>query len=186
MILDSQFTNARLSARAKALQRLPDIARRYGATELHLLGSLAHCSGDAFSDIDAWLTFPDADIDRAIEHRTQIFGELGDALIRHEMAPVRPLGGVYALVLYDTNAGPVHVDWYLAPQRTSRIPRGAKVVFEDVDVSDGDWILDNQADQTDSLSKRIDWLICMLFIGVKMVARTDNDGFVTFLEGMYR
>ena len=145
MDLVSAFAAHRIAARTFQLDAIAVAAARHGATALHLFGSLGRQSADALSDIDVWLTFPDDAIDNAIDRRHDLYGEIGDVLLTHEMAGNRPLGGVYSLVLYQTIAGPTQVDWYLAPQRTSRIDPLWTLVYERVPLPRGEWQLDFSA-----------------------------------------
>jgi hypothetical protein len=151
-----------------------------------LLGSLGRQAGDAFSDIDAWLTIPDDLIGAAVQGRHTLYRNVGDLLLTHEATSNRPLGGAYTLALYQTNAGPMQVDWYLAPQRSSRVAPQAGVLFERVPVPRGEWQLDSEALQHRDLTERISWLIGMLFIVIKTLVRGGDTSFLRFLGKAYR
>lgn len=80
----------------------------------------------------------------------------------------------------------MQVDWYLAPQRTSRVVPEATVCFEHVPVPRGEWLLDKEAWQQHDLSERISWLTGMLFVAFKIILRGGDPGFLEFLAGAYR
>lgn len=180
------FTTRRVAARSQLLDAIATASQQHGATAAHLLGSLGRQTADAFSDIDGWLTFPDQAIATAVRTRLTLYQRVGDLLLTHEAPSNRPLGGVYTLALYQTAAGPVQVDWYLAPQRTSRVAPEAAVCFEYVSVPRGEWQLDGDAFGEERLSDRVTWLIAMLFIASKKLMRDEDASFLRFVGEAYR
>jgi hypothetical protein len=186
MIQTSMLAKRRIAARTALLQDIAAASQEHGATAFHLLGSLSRQTADAFSDIDAWLTFPDDLIDAAVRSRHTLYRNVGDLLLTHEAASNRPVGGVYTLALYQTSAGPIQVDWYLAPQRTSRVAHQATSIFERVAVPRGEWRLDSEARQQQDRARRINWLIGMLFIAIKTLLRGGDTRFLWFLGAAYR
>lgn len=186
MIPAVSLLDRRLAMRAALLDAIAAAAPRRGATALHLLGSLGRQTADALSDVDVWLTFPDDVIDAVLRDRHDLYREVGDLLLTHEATGNRPLGGVYALALYQTPAGPMQVDWYLAPQRTSRVVPQAAVVFERVAVPRGAWRLDTAAQQEEALAERVSWLTCMLFVAIKVIVRGEQLDVLGFLARAYR
>jgi hypothetical protein len=167
------------------LARIRDAAQTANASALHVLGSVARSTADEHSDLDVWLTFPDAAIASVLQNRHAVFASVGDILISHEAASNSPVDGAYALVVYQTSAGPMQVDWYLAPQSTSRVAPDALTKFEDWPVEQGEWRLDRSAQRDQTLRERVDWLVCMLFIGVKKVLRGRDRDFESFLARAY-
>ena len=120
-----------------------------------------------------------------VQNRREMFASVGDVLIAHEAHSNRPVGGAYSLVVYITSAGPIQVDWYLAPQATSRVAPDALKVFEDAPVRIGEWCLDRSARSEQTLTERVDWLVCMLFVGAKKVLRGRDRNFEAFLARAY-
>lgn len=179
------FTARRIAARVELLDALTAASHRHGATAAHLLGSLGRQTADAFSDIDAWLTFPDDRIDRVVQRRKALYDSVGDLLLTHEAAGNRPVGGIYTLALYQSPFGPLQVDWYLAPQQTSRVAPEAAVLFEDVPVPRGEWQLDHEATTEGNCRDSVNWLITMLFIAIKTLVRGDDVPFLRFLAGAH-
>lgn len=175
----------RTRVREMLLARLRDTARASNASGLHVLGSVARSTADEHSDLDVWLTFPDAAIASVVQSRQAMFASIGDVLISHEAASNRPVSGAYALVVYQTPAGPIQVDWYLAPQATSRVTGEALTVFEKFAVVRGEWRLDRSVRSEQTLRERVDWLVCMLCIGVKKVLRGRDREFEAFLARSY-
>ena len=180
------FAERRIVARSALLDAIVAASEQHGATAGHLLGSLGRQAGDAFSDIDVWLTWPDETIDAAVRDRFDLYRRVGDLLLTHEAAGNRPCGGAYTLALYQTLAGPVQVDWYLAPQQTSRVAHQAAVLFEHVPVPRGKWQLDSEALLQQDLTERISWLIGMIFIASKTLLRGDDVTLLRFLGEAYR
>ena len=176
----------RVAERNAAIAAIASAARTHGAVAFHLSGSLGRGDADAFSDIDAWLTFPDEAIDQVVFAREDLFGAIGRVLLVHEMAPNRPPGGVYALVLYEAPSGPLQVDWQLAPRQSSRIDGASKRVFADISVPAGERPSDPDAEQATDRTERITWLIAMLFVTIKMILRGNGDEFLAFLATAYR
>lgn len=121
----------------------------------------------------------------AVRTRFTLYHGVGDLLLTHEAPSNRPLGGVYTLALYQTSAGPVQVDWYLAPQHTSRVAPDAAVCFEYVPVPRGALKLDHDALREERLSDRVSWLIAMLFIASKKLMRDEDASFLRFLGEAY-
>jgi hypothetical protein len=186
MDIPGRLLAQRVAIRNDYLDAIASVARRSGATALHVIGSLGRSKADALSDIDVWLTFPDAAMGAALRDRWRLYGAVGEVLLTHEMAPNRPPGGAYTLVLYATAAGPLQVDWYLAPQASSRIGPSAHTVFAHAAVPAGDLPTDGDAEHVVSPSERISWLACMLFVAVKAVARGGSRDFLGFLGEAYR
>src|SRR5687768_3260225 len=134
----AQLMAKRVRLREEQLASITSAARLYGARALHVIGSLGRGTADGLSDVDAWLTFPDEAIGGVIRDRWRLYGAVGEVLIAHEMTPNRPPGGIYSLVLYASAAGPLQVDWYLAPRSTSRLDPSARAVFADIAMPIGD------------------------------------------------
>ena len=99
-----------------------------GATAIYLFGSLARGDGDAFSDIDLWITVPDNTIEQLIDRRFEIFNAISDVLIHHEAPRNRPLGGSYTLVIHRIGDSLMQCDYYLAPESTTVILPEARCV----------------------------------------------------------
>lgn len=181
-----QLLARRAALRGGQLDAIASSARRHGAAALHVFGSVGQGTADALSDLDVWLTFPDEMIGTVVRDRMALHAAVGEVLLIHEMAPNRPPGGAYALVLYATDAGPLQVDWYLAPRASSRVEPAARAVFADVAVPVGELPTDPGADHDVSGSERIDWLACMLFVALKGIVRGGADEFIEFLGEAYR
>jgi hypothetical protein len=190
MNLWTELAERRIAARAAQLDAIATAAERSGATALHIIGSLGRQEDDALSDVDAWLTFPDDAIAAVVRDRLDLYRELGEILLMHEAVNNRPIGGVYSLVLYQSEAGPMMVDWALAPQRTSSVVPPMKTVYEQVPVPRvahfSQRQIDSAAQPVYTLDERVTWLTCMLFVAIKMILRRKDLDFLPFLEEGYR
>jgi hypothetical protein len=177
-------SDARIVARDRVIDRIQAVLRDNSALAVHLIGSLGRQSADELSDVDVWATFDNDAIAVAIERRMDLYRSVGPVLLCHETPSNRPLGGSYSLVLHDTEAGPLQVDYYFAPLRTSRVNENSLTLFENIAIPRGEWILDVGAQNTSTRSERLDFLILMTFIGIKKIARGDEQ-FPRFLERVY-
>jgi predicted nucleotidyltransferase len=166
------------------LARAVDVFEGEGASAIHLFGSLARGDHDPLSDIDLWLTVPDAGIGAMIERRFEIFSDVAEAVIHHEAPRNRPLGGAYTLVIHRVRGALVQVDYYLAPETTSVVLPEARRLAGQHPLPRGQWILDATASASESVPERIDFLTCMSFIGVKKALRGDR-AFLSFLAREY-
>jgi hypothetical protein len=176
----------RIVERDRQLQAIEAAARRAGAIAFHVAGSLGRGEGDVWSDIDVWVTFPDEVIGGVIADRWALYGEVGEILIAHETAHNRTVGGIYSLVIYQTPVGPMIVDWSLMPRASSRVDEPTMVVFEDEPILAGERLMDHDAVHVASREDSITWLICMLHVAIKKVARGGKDAFIPFLGERYR
>ncbi|HAO64358.1 TPA: hypothetical protein DCQ44_00045, partial [Candidatus Taylorbacteria bacterium] len=153
------------------------------AIEGHIFGSLARNDGDTLSDIDIWFTFKDGEVGDVIEKRFEIYNRFGKVVICHEAQQNFPLGGKYSLVIYDTPAGLIQVDYFLCPQSSSRIIPNSKILFEKTPIEKGAMIYDPKRIKKDPGDK-LNFVICMCFVGIKKVIRKDPD-FLNFLISEY-
>ncbi len=155
-----------------------------GASAIHLFGSLARGDGDDLSDIDLWITVPDDQITQLIERRFEIFNNIAEVVIHHEAPRNRPLGGSYTLVIHRVGSTLIQADYYLAPASTSVILPEARHLSGNDAFRRGSWVLDTAADTVEDFHERIDFLICMSFIGIKKILRGDYE-FLDFLDREY-
>ena len=170
-----------IAFRDELLARAVTTLETEGAAAIHLFGSLARGDGDVLSDIDLWATVPDAEIERVIERRFEIFDAVAEIVIHHEAPRNRPLGGSYTLVIHRVGDALIQADYYFAPESTSVVLPEAKRLGGQRSLPRGRWALDSTAEAVEDLRERIDFLVCMSFIGVKKVLRRDR-AFVEFLE----
>lgn len=180
-----EFVNQRLQLIDQFVSRLKDSAESHGALAVHLLGSLGRKSFDGFSDIDVWITFGDTEIRDIVETRTAMYSEIGKILTYHESPQNSPVGGAYSLVLYQTDYGPLQVDFYLAPLSNSCVAAQSTPILERVEIPIGEWVLNRGGSAEQSLGERIDFLTCMSFIAVKKLAR-GHLAFLQFLDDVYQ
>lgn len=176
----------RVEERSRQIEAIEMAVRRAGAVAFHVAGSLGRGEGDVWSDVDAWVTFADETIGGVIADRWRLYGEVGEILIAHEAAQNRTIGGVYSLVIYQTPVGPMIVDWSLMRRSLSRIDERTKVVFEVEPILAGERLIDSDAVHVESREDSISWLICMLHVAIKKVARGGEDEFLPFLGKRYR
>lgn len=175
----------RIAGRDDLLIKAVNTFAAHHAAAVHQFGSLARGRGDALSDVDLWITFPDDQLPGVIHRRESMYNDIAEVLITHEALQNSPLGGRYSLVIHGAIAGLYHVDYYLAPQSKSIILPEATVLYGDDSLPRGAWLLNQAATTPESLPERVAFLVCMAFIGVKKVLRRDAS-FMDFLVTQYR
>lgn len=180
----NDLTDNLIKAREALIDKLKTEFFNAGAAAAHLLGSLANGKGDEFSDVDIWVTFDESVIEDIVSKRLEIFSEVGNILIFHETKKNGPVNGSYTLLIYEVEGVLIQVDVYISPLSTSRVAENTLVLFENKTIERGNLILDLEAVQENSLEERIDFLICMCFIGIKKVIRKDSD-FMNWLLSEY-
>lgn len=180
-----EFRKAKLEERQKIYDK---IIENFSDTalEAHVFGSSATGSVDEFSDIDFWATFSDDKLAAAIQNRHFLFKNIGEVLIYHEAQQNCPLGGMYSLLLFNTEAGPVHADIYFSPVNSARLWGETKILFnkDNLKIPEGEMVYDSKREKRDS-QDRVKFIICMAFNGIKKIARKNDDNFLDFLVGIY-
>lgn len=180
----ASFEQRQIAARDHLLEQVRAVFARHDAIAIHQLGSLARDEGDALSDLDLWITFADETLPGIVTRREQIYAEVAEVLISYEALQNRPLGGSYRLVVYKAAGTLMQVDYYLAPRSSSIVLPEARLVYGNDAFPRGQWLIDQSVSTPVSTSERIDFLICMSFIGVKKVLRRD-EAFIRFLLSQY-
>ncbi len=172
-----------IEARDQKLSAIVDYFKDV-ALEAHLAGSLATGASDALSDIDIWFTFDDKEIVDVVGRRFDIYNKLGNVVMYHEAQQNFPLNGNYSLVIYETPAGLLQVDYCMSPLSSSRIPPDTKVLFEKTPVQRGEVVYDPKRIKRE-FSDKVSFVICMCFVGIKKIVRGD-DKFMDFLVFEYQ
>lgn len=179
-----EFKKARLGEKQKIFDK---ILKNFSeiALETHVFGSSANGLGDEFSDIDFWATFSDEEITEFIHKRFRIFESISEILIFHEAQQNYPLGGIYTLLLFKTDAGPIHVDIYLSPVRSARLWGDTRILFNknNLEIPKGEMVYDPKREKRD-VQDRVKFVICMTFSGIKKIVRKDYR-FLDFLAEIY-
>ncbi|MDP3989128.1 MAG: nucleotidyltransferase domain-containing protein [bacterium] len=140
------------------------------AVEAHVFGSVARGDADAFSDIDIWFTFNDADFEEAYENRFEYYRKTGSILHSCEAPQNAPSDGVHtALLIEEDNKNIVVVDIYLCPLSTAYITDDGKKLFG-VDLPKGSIGFNPKKVQVDE-NYRIDFFIGFIFNSIKKLAR---------------
>ncbi|NMC51401.1 GrpB family protein [Candidatus Kuenenbacteria bacterium] len=179
------FQNARQKEKNKIFKKLITIFSAI-ALEGHIFGSLARGSSDEFSDIDFWATFSDQKIKKIIAQRLKLYKKIGKIIIYHEAQQNYPLGGTYAYLLFQTSAGPIHVDLYLSPKNSARLWGKSKILFnkKNLKIPKGKMIYETKRETRD-IQDRVKFIICMTFNGIKKIIRKNDNKFLDFLVEIY-
>lgn len=179
--MNKDLKTNRLQKRAELLDTITKSFSELQPLAIHQLGSLAKGNADEFSDLDIWITFPDEDLKTIIKNRHETYEKVSPVLMKYEAPENNPVGGKYTLVIYDTPQGLYQVDYYLAPQSKTHILPEAILLWGDDGIERGEWIMDISAKPKQSPAEKIDFLICLSFIGIKKVMRKDK----RFLDSLF-
>ena len=165
------FKQNRIKGRDILQQKIVEVFKNLNPVAIHQFGSGSYGYKDEFSDLDIWVTFDDKDIGQIILMQDKIFKSLGTILIKHKSKKNSPLGGSATLIIYETEYGLFHIDFYLSKLSETIIKKDAKVLFGSDALPRGEWKLSPKEVERKSLKKVITYLIVMSFIFIKGVIR---------------
>ena len=140
------------------------------AIEAHVFGSIARGTDDAYSDLDVWLTFENEKITKVLDNRFKYFSKFGNVIHVCEPPQNSPLNGIHSFVLYKTDAGLLHIDFYLCPLSTSFKIEGSKNILGNIKLPTGELSFNPKKTSVPN-SYRIDFFILFIFIAIKRLAR---------------
>jgi predicted nucleotidyltransferase len=182
-----QFKQQRNKGLISLKRKLSEVFSKNGIIAIHQFGSFAKGQDDEFSDLDIWITVNDKDLRKVINDRNDLYSSIGDKVITFEPPQNAPPEGMYSMVIFQTEYGFYHVDFYLVGKLKTKILPEARIIFGDDSLPRGDWFEDQKAKNIPPLntpSSRIDFIICMAFVGVKYVVR-HGKSFLDFLTEQY-
>ena len=158
-----------ISARNEILTNL-NVVFKDMAIESHVFGSIARGDPDAYSDIDIWFTFDDADYEEIYKDRFKYYSQIGNIIHSCEAPQNAPIGGVHTALLIKTEQDDIVViDIYLCPLSTAYITEEGKKMFG-VDLPKGTIGYNPQKIKVDE-NYRIDFFIGFVFNSIKKLAR---------------
>lgn len=180
-----EFKKNKILGREILHNKILETFKSLNPVAIHQFGSGINGYRDEFSDMDIWITFEDKVIDEVVRKRETIYSQIGSVLIKNEKPENSPLGGKYSMVLFETDHGLYHVDIYLSKKSRTNIRPEAIFHHGSDELPRGEWILDSNAKQKENPSIVLDFLICMAFIGIKMLVRRNTE-FLDFLFKIYK
>lgn len=183
-MLSKEYKQKRISNQRLLLDRIKTLFTLKGVIAIHQFGSFAKGTSDELSDLDMWFTFKDTDTKNVVKQRDEIFSEIGKVVIKYEPPQNAPLNGKYSLVIHEIEGDLFHVDYYLSTQSKTNLRPDAVLIYGDDSLPRGEWILDYGRPLLNTSSSRIDFLICMSFVGIKYVVRKGKP-FLDFLVEQY-
>lgn len=143
------------------------------AIEVHLFGSLARDTYDAYSDIDIWFIFKDVDFEEIRNNRFEYFNKLGEIININEPPQNAPIGGLHSALIIKSDESLIIADVYICPESTSFITTESKKIFG-IDLPVGTAGLNPQKITVDE-NYRIDFFIGFIFNTIKKIKRgVDN------------
>lgn len=187
-----EFKQKRIEGRRQLLEKIIDIFKSLDPVAIHQFGSGPKGFKDEFSDIDIWITFKDAEIEKVLENLNKIFKDIAPVLIRHSSKSWSPVGGSANSVIHDTQFGLFVVDYYISKLSETIIKEDAIVLFGDDSLKKGDWRLNKEVNKdihdSHTLKKDINLLLDLIFISVKGIVRKwgNDDDFINTLKTVHR
>jgi predicted nucleotidyltransferase len=176
---NQQKIEARDVVREKAIATLQTL----NPVALHQFGSGGRGEGDAFSDVDLFLTLDDEKFDSSVAGRINTYTSIAPVLLRLFNKVPNPAGWYHDLIIHDTPSGLVHVDYYMTPRSKVILPPNAKLISGEDGLLSGEWNLPPETNA--SGHDLLDGILAMSYIGVKGVVRGWDSGFFDFLRGLY-
>lgn len=141
---------------------------RVVAAWLH--GSIGRGDGDAWSDIDLVVLIEDDRYAEFWADRQTLFNAIGQSVFQQHPIPGNSMvsGGGFQLTVF---AGPVEIDWTIAPASGVARPSNTKLLFErdPIPIADPPQHLSPESDNED----RFEFFWAMAPIAVKYAARDD-------------
>jgi len=170
MQITDTYTEKMKRIQTNLVSEISNYYKENKAIECHIIGSLVEGKNDALSDVDIWITFTDEDIKNVITNRMKDYEQFGEIVLLHEMQNNYPLDGIQTAILYEIEDEIIRVDFYLCPESSSRILPNAKVLFDEVEVPEGNIIPETKRTPRD-FSDGVTFLISMCFNTIKNVVR---------------
>lgn len=168
----SDFEGNLTAERNELLDKLVSVFRDL-VLEGHLVGSMARGDSDPHSDIDIWFTLSDTEAESIISTRFDVYSKVGEIVHICEAPQNSPINGKFSGILFRTENGIIHADISLCPQSTSFITKESRTIFGGIDLPDGVLGLNPHKVSVDG-DYRIDFMVCMIFGGIKKIVRKEE------------
>lgn len=183
----AEFRQEKIVGREKLTSRIMDTLKKEHPVAIHQFGSGVKGYKDELSDMDMWVTFEDSVIDDVVANRDEIYSKIDKVLIKSEPPQNAPLGGKYSLVIFDTEHGLYHVDFYLSKQSQTNIRPDAMFLHGTDELPRGEWIMDREAITHETLEETMNQTITMAFILIKAIVRGGwNETHANYLRSLYQ
>lgn len=181
----SQFKSEKIKGRENIRQTAIEALKGLNPVALHQFGSGGRESSDEFSDLDFFATLKDEDFEQKVKIRKEIYSGVAPILIRLYGKVANPVGWYHDLIIYDTDKGLYHVDFYLTPRSKVILPPHSKLIEgEDLPVGTFEtWTVEDKSNN--SGHDLYEAILAMSYIGVKGVARKWGPQFFDYLRSLY-
>lgn len=187
-----EFRDSRIKGREELLGKIIKVFKQYNPVSIYQFGSGATEYKDEFSDLDIWVTFKDDEVNEIVKNKSRIFRNISDVLLRHYSKSWSPIGGSADLVIYYTKYSLFQVDYYISKFSKTTVQYNARVLFgSDLikrDLSNTDnWILKRDLNESQTLKRDINLLLCLIFISIKGIIRKwDSPEFENTIKIVYK
>ncbi|MDO8498823.1 MAG: hypothetical protein Q7S44_03485 [bacterium] len=183
----AEFRQEKIKGRGELFAKVISTLKEEQPIAIHQFGSGTNGYRDELSDMDMWFTFDDLRVNDVITRRDEIFSKIGKILIKSEPPQNAPLGGKYSLVIFDTDHGLYHVDFYLSKHSQTNIRPDAIFLHGTDEIPRGEWIMDKDAKTNETLEETMNQTITMAFILIKAIIRGGwNDTHANYLRALYQ
>lgn len=183
----TKFREEKIEGREILHKNILNTLKLLNPVAIHQFGSGVNGYRDEFSDMDIWVTFRESELGDIIQKRDEIYSQVAPVLIKSEAPQNAPLGGKYSLVIYDTDHGLYHVDYYLSAESNTNIRPEAIFHHGSDELPRGEWILDRNAITQESLEETMNQTITMAFILTKAIIRGGwNTTHADYLRSLYK
>lgn len=178
-----EFKNKKIKGREEVYQSAIRVLKSLHPVALHQFGSGGKGTSDEFSDLDFFVTLKDDEFEQRVKSREEMYSDVAPILLRlHNKAP-NPIGWYHDLIIYETDKGLFHVDYYLTPRSKVVLPPNSKLIDGEGDLPTGTWTVEDKADTASH--DLYEAILAMSYIGVKGVVRKWDKGFFDFLRTLY-
>lgn len=182
-----EFKKQKIAGREELFQKIMETFKSLNPVAIHQFGSGRYGYQDEFSDFDLWITFSDDKIGEIVQNREELFSKVAPILVKSDAPQNAPIGGSYTLVLYETDYGIFHVDYYLAPKSGSNIREDAKHLHGDNSLPRGEWVLDREITGKWTPEHVYDQILVMSYIMNKAIVRGGwNIAMAKYLRELYK
>jgi len=183
----AEFKKEKIMGRDRLFQKIMATFKALDSVAIHQFGSGRYGYQDEFSDFDLWITFPDDRIKQMVKNSEEIFSSVAPIFVKSSAPQNSPIGGSYTLVLYNTDHGLYHVDYYFAPKSGSNVRSDAKYLYGDDSLPRGEWILDRDNSEKWTYEHVFDQMLAMSYILNKAIVRGGwNVDMAKYLRDLYK
>ncbi len=178
------FKNSKNQGREEIYHTAIEVLKGLEPLALHQFGSGGKGTSDEFSDLDFFVTLEDKCFEEVVNIREETYSKVAPITVRLWNKIQNPVGWYHDLIIYESDKGLFHVDYYLTPKSKVVIPPNSVLIFGDKDLPSGEeWTLEGLPDSAGH--DLYEGILAMSYIGVKGIVRKWDASFFDFLRTLY-